>query len=280
MGNICVIGPRGSGKTTYLAALAYKKQTMGKSKKFNIIPLNDDARQLADKAENIICQGECLEPTVIGGEIKSVDDLPYYSFQLEIAKSWFVNPESFQVNVRDYPGEVFEKIANPNFSDAIYEGFINECLMKDVVGCLIILTEWEKANDSFYSQVMNQFIKLMDNRDRTHDLRLAVAMSKCERGELWSGRLDPETDLFRLHLPKTTNALRNNRILSQNLLRFYAISTFGVLKRNDPRPNRIDEQGKSGKASVLRDAPRWLSYNLIEPLHWLSQTTKLKGKVK
>ncbi|MCC3582679.1 hypothetical protein [Microcoleus sp. PH2017_30_WIL_O_A] len=278
MGNICVIGPRGSGKTTYLAALAYKKQTMGKSKKFKIIPLNDDSRKLADKAENIIRQGESLEPTVIGREIQTVDDLPYYSFNLEIKKSWLRNPESFQVNVRDYPGEVFEKIADQTLSDAIYEEFINECLMKDVGGCLILLTAWDKVDDSFYSRVMSRFIELMDSRDRTNDFRVAVAMSKCERGELWSGRLDSETDLFGLHLPRTRDTLREG-ITSQNL-RFYAVSTFGVLRRNDPRPNRIDEQGKFGRASVLRDAPHWQPYNLIEPLHWLSQITKVKGKVK
>jgi hypothetical protein len=278
MGNICVIGPRGSGKTTYLAALAYKNRTMGKSNFFKIIPLNDDSRKLAEKAENIICYGESLEPTVIGQEIQTVDDLPYYSFNLEIKKHWLANQESFQLNVRDYPGEVFEKIADPTISDNIYEEFINECLMKDVGGCLILLTAWDKADDSFYSQVMSRFIKLMDSHGRTNDLRLAVAMSKCERGELWPGRLDPETDLFGLHLPRTRAILRDN-IAPQNI-RFYAISTFGVLRRTDPRPNRTNEQGKSGKASVLREAPRWQPYNMIEPLYWLGKTTKAKGKVK
>ncbi len=278
MGNICVIGPRASGKTTYLAALAYKRRTSKKSKKFNIQPLGDDSREIADKAENIICQGASFEPNKIGGLIKTVDDLPLYSFNIEIQNSWFAKPESFQLNVRDYPGEIFEKIADPNQSDPICEEFIDECLRKDVVGCLILLTAWDRAADALYNQVMNRFIDLMDSHDRTDDFRLAVAMSKSERGELWPGRLDPETDLFRLHLPKTKDTLRE-RITSKNL-RFYAISTFGVLRRNDPRPNRIDERGKFGKASVLRDAPRWQPYNLIEPLHWLSQTTKSKGKVK
>jgi Double-GTPase 1 len=278
MGNICVIGPRASGKTTYLAALAYKRRTSKNSQKFNIQPLGDDSREIADKAENIICQGASFEPNKIGGLTKTVDDLPLYSFNIEIQNHWFTKPESFQLNVRDYPGEIFEKIADRNQSDPICEEFLDECLRKDVVGCLILLTAWDQAADTLYNQVINRFIDLMDSHHRTDDLRLAVAMSKSERGELWSGRLDPETDLFRLHLPRTRDSLRE-RITSQNL-RFYAISTFGVLRRNDPRPNRIDEQGKFGKASVLRDAPHWQPYNLIEPLYWLSQTTKVKGKVK
>ena len=278
MGNICVIGPRGSGKTSYLAALAYRNRIMRKSKGFKIIPLSDDSRKLAEKAENIICEGESVEPTVIGQEIQTVDDLPYYSFNLEIKKFVFSQPESFQLNVRDYPGEVFEKIADQNSSDSVYEEFINECLMKDVVGCLILLTAWEKGADRFYSRVMSRFIELMDAHDRTNDLRLAVAMSKCERGELWPGRLDPETDLFGVHLRQTRETLRE-KIIAPNL-RFYAISTFGVLRRTDPRPNRIDEQGKSGMASVLRDAPHWQPYNMIEPLYWLSKTPKTQVKVK
>ncbi|MEZ2250028.1 hypothetical protein [Microcoleus sp.] len=280
MGNICVIGPRDSGKTTYLAALAYKMRSSKNSKKFNIQPLGDDSKDIAEKAENIICQGASFEPNKIGGMTKGVDDLPQYSFNVEIHNSWFTKPDSFQLNVRDYPGEIFEKIADRDRSDPICEEFIEECLRKDVIGCLILLTAWDRAADALYNQVMNRFIDLMDDRDRTKDFRLAVAMSKSERGELWPGRLDPETDLFRLHLPNTTDTLRNSRILSQNLVRFYAISTFGVLDRNDPRPNRIDERGKYGKASVLRHTKSWKPYNLIEPLHWLSQTTKSKGKVK
>ena len=61
MGNIRVIGPRGSGKTTYLAALAYQPaKAMWKSKKFNIQAINEDTKKLADKAENIICEGASL----------------------------------------------------------------------------------------------------------------------------------------------------------------------------------------------------------------------------
>lgn len=272
MGNICVIGPRASGKTTYLAALAYaqdprRRQKRGRS--FKIQPLNDESRDLAAKAENIIQEGLSVEPTVIGEKIQTVDDLPYYSFKIDVKNGLSTKTESIQLNARDYPGEVFEKIADSHLSDSIHQEFIDECLMKDVVGCLILFTAWEKGSDSFYNQVMNKFIDLMDNGDRTQDLRLAVAMSKCERGEIWPGRLDPEVDLFGVHLPRTLATLKD-RILPKNL-RFYAMSTFGVLGRNNPRPNRIDQAGKEGKASVLRDAGKWRPYNMIEPLYWLSK---------
>lgn len=82
MGNICVIGPRASGKTTYLAALAYWENHQiqrNKGKGFHVQPLNDESRNLAEKAEDIILQGLSVEPTVIGDAIQTVDDLDYYS---------------------------------------------------------------------------------------------------------------------------------------------------------------------------------------------------------
>lgn len=273
MGNVCVIGPRSSGKTTYLAALAYKGKGGRQSKNFKIIPGNDDTRNLKEKAEEIICEGEGFEPNVIGQNgINNVSDLPVYLFNIEIKPNLVSKSEVFQLTVRDYPGEVFEKIENPKLSDSVHQEFINECLNKDVLGCLILLTSWDKGIDNFYSRVMTRFIELMGHHDRTHDLRLAIAMSKCERGELWPGRIDPETDLFKVHLPKTREILREE-IRSENLS-FYAISTFGVLSRNDPRPNRIDDQGKDRKASVLREPKHWQPYNIIEPLYWLGKPQK------
>jgi len=272
MGNIRVIGPRSSGKTTYLAALAYqpnKARADGKARRFNIQPLNDETRELADKAENIILEGESLEPTtVIGG----IDGLPDYSFNIEV-NSRFGKPEQITLAVRDYPGEIFEELAS-GLPNRIHEEFIEECLLKDVVGCLILLTEWEWGTDKFYRRVLQQFTKLMDDYDRRGDLRLAVAMSKCERGELWPGRLDPEIDLFDVHLRETKATLKDN-IPPQNL-RFYAISTFGVLRHNDPRPNRIDESGMNGRNSVLREASRWQPYGMIAPLYWLSTGKRIR----
>jgi len=271
MGNICVIGPRGSGKTTYLAALAYcpdQKRIGKKYSNFNIHALNEDAKELASKAENIICEGASLAPTEVAG---GIDSLPYYSFKIEIGH--WLKRNAIHLAVRDYPGEIFEELESRQ-TNQLHQEFIDECLMKDVAGCLILLTEWKRGTDKFYSRVLERFTELMDTHDRVKDLRLAVAMSKCERGELWPGRIDPEIDLFDVHLPKTKATLQA-KIQSQNL-HFYAISTFGVLRQNDPRPNRVDELGAGGRHSVLREASRWQPYGMISPLYWLSTGKRMK----
>ncbi|MBC6423699.1 MAG: hypothetical protein GDA43_22010 [Hormoscilla sp. SP5CHS1] len=269
MGNICVIGPRKSGKTTYLAALAYLSEKDNQN--YQITGITNDAKKLGDQAQTIILQGANMQPTEIDGvKIKSVFDLPLYSFKLEIKRRWLPKKEDIDLVFRDYPGEIFDELASGIYKP-VHQEFIDECFVKDVVGCLLLLHRWDRGGDRFYSQLMNRFIDLMDDRDRSLDLRLAVAMSKCERGELWPGRLDPEIDIFKVHLPRTTSILRN-KMPPQNL-RFYAISPFGVLKRNDPRPNRLDELGS--EHSVLRQTSEWAPYGMISPLYWLSKGKRM-----
>lgn len=273
-GNICIVGTRASGKTTYLAALVYHEEHSKGRKKFKVIPQNPESRNLADKAQNILLKGGDFEPTVM--QFKSIDELPFYSFGIEVKNRWNYASQSFQLTARDYPGEYFEGIANPSRYDRIQQDFIDECFT-DVMGCLIFLTGWEPGTDNFYNRIMRQFITLMDAHGRSQDLKLAVVMSKCERGEIWTGRLDPENDLFGIHLKETQKTLRRG-VIQQNL-RFFALSTFGVVnKRTDPRPNREDRIQKDEPASVLRYPEKWEPYNLIEPLYWLSQKPKLSEK--
>jgi hypothetical protein len=266
MGNICVIGPRASGKTTYLAGLSYFSEYKSSRSEYTIEPVNDETEKLAEDAEQMIYEGLVFEPTVRGGRINTVDDLPDYSFKIEV-KQGFLKPKiQIQLTVRDYPGEVFDSIIHAS-QDPILEEFIDECFRADVDGCLLLFTEWESSQDRSYSRLMKQFFKMMDEHDRLNNYRLAVAMSKCERGEIWPGRLDPETDLFGIYLKTTLKTIKKN--IPPKNLQFYAMSTFGVLGRHDPRPNRKDEVGNK-KGACLRDSGKWQPYNLVKPLCWLS----------
>ncbi|MDY7008931.1 MAG: hypothetical protein SWX82_34745 [Cyanobacteriota bacterium] len=267
MGNICIIGPRASGKTTYLAGLSYYSDYGGSSSKYTVSPLNDESRELKQQAKDTILNGLSLDGT--GNYVHTVDDLIYYSFKIEVKGGLFQPRSVILLNVRDYPGEVFENILYASGADSIHEEFINECLISDVDGCLLLFTEWESSKDDFYSQLMSRFLEIMDEHSRLHNYRLAVVMSKCERGEIWPGRIDPETDLFGVYLKKTLKILKK-RIPKENL-GFFALSTFGVLGRYDPRPNRDDAFGSGGRASTLRAPDTWRPYNLIEPLCWLNK---------
>ena len=49
MGNICIIGPTGAGKTTYLAGLAYWPEKTNPN--FQITAITNDAKNLASKGK-------------------------------------------------------------------------------------------------------------------------------------------------------------------------------------------------------------------------------------
>jgi hypothetical protein len=278
-GNIGVIGPRSSGKTTYLAALAYWPESRLKSKHKStfVIESNDGLEanaKIVEKAKERILEGSSFEPTTVAG---GVDDLASYMFTIKV-KRFLRTSDPINLVAVDYPGEIFNELVTGEVNSIHkHEEFIEKCLRKDVKGLLVLLPAWEKGSDSFYEQMIRKFIGLLDSHGRMDDLRLAVAMSKCERGEIWSGRLDPEQDLFKMHLPQTTTVLRNK--ISIKNVEFFAISTFGVLSRNDPRPNREDQIGQEGVNSVLRETEAWRPYGMIAPLYWLSTGERLNADI-
>jgi hypothetical protein len=270
MGNIRVIGPRASGKTTYLAALAYWPEgRRGSDKKsyFQVKPIGEDSENLMNSAENIICTGSNLEQTKI--EMGGIDDVPIYSFLIEVKNS-FQAPKTINLSVRDYPGEIFEDLLTPK---PIHQPYIDECFMADVEGCLVLLSQWESGQDKIYRRVFKKFIELMENQGRIGNLRLAVAMSKCERGELWPGRIEPEIDIFKQHFPETKYLLETK--LPVKNLAFFALSTFGVLRRTDPRPNRTNDVNNVRNSS-LRIPKIWRPYGMIAPIYWLSTGKHMK----
>ncbi|MBV5261881.1 hypothetical protein FLX56_26055 [Synechococcus moorigangaii CMS01] len=275
MGNIVVIGPRKSGKTTFLTGLAYwpqRQKALDKGSIFHIDAVNEGAQRLIKQAKDTILP----QSSVRGTEVLESSQIPDYHFRISLKRK-FAKEEVFDLVVRDSAGELFEDLQKRELSadkKEIFEDF----LRGDDIGCLILLSEWQKEDDEDYSLMFTHFLELLDINARTENFRIAIAMSKCERGELWSGRIEPEIDIFRLHFPRTLSALQRGNIPKKNV-RFFATSTFGVLDRNDPRPNRIDEPGKKGRFSVLREPDRWQPYNMISPLYWLQTGKRMRSDV-
>jgi hypothetical protein len=274
-GQICIVGPHGSGKTAYLTALAFHQThqlQQNKRIRYRIIAQSPESHKLVENARNLLKKGMQLESTVIGGATPTVDYLPFYQFTVEGKVKWYSREnKKFEITARDYPGEVFDRLADSKTINTVDLEFIDDCFINKV-GCLMMLSEWERGADTAYERMMKRFIELMEDSSGTENYKLAIVMTKCERGELWSGRLEPEIDLFQLHLKNTTKFLREK--FGEERLKFFALSTFGTLRRDNPRPNRKDLIGdRSGMiGSVLiqfEEEEDWKPYNLIEPLYWL-----------
>jgi energy-coupling factor transporter ATP-binding protein EcfA2 len=272
-GNICIIGPRGSGKTTYLAALAFHEKHQlqhNKRNQYIITAQNPESHELVEKAKNILIKGSQFERTEIGRRLQTVADLPFFQFTIEGKENFYTKNKKIEITARDYPGEIFDRLSKSTIISAKDRSFWEDCFINKI-GCLMMLSDWEGGADSAYERMMKRFIELMEESSGTKNYKLAIVMTKCERGELWTGRMEPELDLFQLHLADTTKFLRKK--FGKERLKFFAVSTFGTLRIDDPRPNRKDSIGKHGSiSSVLRQSVSkgdWKPYNLIEPLYWL-----------
>ncbi|MGK7956581.1 MAG: hypothetical protein AB4063_15235 [Crocosphaera sp.] len=282
---IRIIGPRRSGKTTYLATLAYcPKGLKEKYPGLKVTPHSDDAEKLVRFAEDILKKGAKLAGTPIDKEdlAEQIDRLPYYDFRLMIPKTAQGAMLRLDLSARDFPGEFFEMIAHPSRPAAIESWFED---LFSVTGWMVMMTDWQPGRDKHsYYPAFKQLCEEITIREETKpalkNLKIAVVMAKCERGELWTGRKDPDLDLFRVRLPKTYHYL--TEILPPERLQFFACSSFGVLGDSrwsfDPRPNRYnpDDGSVSEYNAFLRNAGQWYPYGLIPPLYWLATGKRIE----
>jgi hypothetical protein len=275
---ITVIGPRSSGKTTYLAGLALfpqsKFQKDGNRTKFDVIADEDNrnSRELQQKAKSILIEGHSLKPT---------DELIKYSFRIEVTHNG--KPTIIFLEATDFPGEGLDTI---NIPGSKYRGILEAQLSDQFNSFLILLSHWtppESDNKlTVMIQTFKEIVKTKVNPDDLKSCRLAVVMNKCEQGELWPSRLDPKRDLFDRYLHYTTRELQrflNDFGISQQNLEFFAMSTFGVIDQRDPRPNRKQELSSSVDpediSSVLRFPDKWRPYGMISPIYWLATGERL-----
>ncbi|NEP58916.1 MAG: hypothetical protein F6K31_18160 [Symploca sp. SIO2G7] len=270
--NIYVIGPQASGKTTYLSALTLIDYSKNKTHKLvTIKPLSANAKELKNEGKNMWMSQRPLSPTEIP---QNPHSLPEYNFLIEISSTFLPTPTKIKLNVRDYAGEFFNDLKRRSNIPRL-EQYLNYCLNDKAHGLLLILPKFlatgDDDADSFYMDVLQEIINEAENKNILSKLRLAIVMSKCERGELWPGRWEPERDLFKVHLPQTTAYLNKCRRMSHANIKFFALSSFGVLDIKDPRPNRYI----LGRASAaLNDRDKWFPYGLLNPLYWLATGKK------
>lgn len=271
MSEIRIIGPRGVGKTVYLASLAtfpHRTQFPG----LKIESVNEEAKELVRNAENILKQGARLAPS---------DDVIEYRIDITVPTSRLGIGTKIELSAKDYPGEIFEKLAHSYDWEEV-QLYIQEWF--GAKGWMVMLTDWDGNQDlSLYKQAFERLIDELDNeranKPALKNLRIAVVMAKCESGEIWTGRLDPGEDLFKIRLPITYDYLTSNTKLNSKNLRFFACSSFGVLGRRNPRPNRVFKIGLgSAEFAVLRKPTAWNPFGLLSPIYWLSTGRRLSNE--
>ena len=266
MTQISIIGTRTCGKTTYLAALAscpHRHKYPG----LEVTPIGPDAEELVTMAQDIIRRGHTLR----GNRREEIRK--DYEFDIKIPKL----TEPITLLVKDSAGELFDDLVlDKRYWEQDVKDLVKELCQTEVTGW-IIMTDWIKESDTkIYKPALKNLFTELNNYENsnkknqdTSKKRIAVMMSKCERGEAWTGRLDPGDDLFKLRLPETYQELQKQRYHPKRI-DFFACSSFGVLGDKNPRPNRlISPDNDMREYAYLREGNEWIPYGLFSPIYWL-----------
>ena len=290
--NIYIIGPRSSGKTTFLGALLSITKY---SQNINHRKVNVDTKGKTSELESQVRKSwetkKPLEPTNF-----PKDSLQNYEFLITINPQY--KPTEIELKAKDYGGEFFQELLRTDLSTKV-KPYIKDCL-KDANGWIVLLPDFclkDDINgftvveniDSFYRSVFHKLLSEFPKNDdifssdeltkienNLKEIRIAFVMSKCERGELWTRRWEPERDLFQVHLKNTRDFLRNNLSLKKNQIAFFALSSFGVFSKNDPRPNRLNIGRNLQDGAIIDNGELWRPFGLVNPLYWIATGRKWK----
>ncbi len=295
---IYILGPRASGKSTFLGALlSISDHSKNENhKRVNVNTRSDDSDKLRSKIRDRWITNKPLDPTNMRGNVNAD-----YEFSIKITTQFYPDVNII-LNTKDYGGEFFQDVLLESslLKSHYILPHIKECLM-EASAWVVLLPDFclidqpnqkqkpVKDVDGFYKRVFRKLLSeipektsLFSQDDRKkikqnlRKLRIAIVMSKCERGELWTRRKEPERDLFQVHLKNTRDFLRDTQKLSKNKLEFFALSSFGVLSSKDPRPNRINLGPQLKDGAMIDKFDEWRPYGLVNPLYWVATKRRWK----
>ncbi|NJN61150.1 MAG: hypothetical protein HC795_06115 [Coleofasciculaceae cyanobacterium RL_1_1] len=264
-----IIGDRGSGKTAYLASLAYWPNASSESPVQSITPMDEDGQELITKARDILEQGLELEPTDLDANIDSVKD---YALSITLKKhfsGWLGSEKLMQLNIscKDYAGEFFSDLLQKS-GDARLEDYLDDCCLSS--GLLFLIDGTSHRQDRNYALGMEKLLVELDRTDLdVKQRRIGVVLSKCEQPELWVKRHQPDR-LAQARFPLLSAQLNKWSKLGGGSVAYFTASAFGILGNQYPTPNATRvRRSQAGTASVIKNPARWRPFGLVSPIYWL-----------
>lgn len=275
---IRVIGDRGSGKTAYMASMAYWPNANPDSPVQSIIPINDEANELIAQAQNILEQGLQLEPTDLDASVLDVKD---YTLSITL-KDRFAAFRSgmlkLNISCKDYAGEFFSDLIH-KLGDSLLEDYLEDCL--EATGILFLLDGTTHRKDSEYANGLDKFLMALDRSDMDgKHRRIALVMTKCEQSELWINRHKPE-ELAKARFSQVYRKLETWSKSTGGEVSYFTTSAFGMLGNQFPEPNSKKlNRDRNGTTSVIKNPRRWRPFGLVAPIYWLCTGQHHKELVK
>jgi hypothetical protein len=276
-----IIGDRGSGKTAYIASLAYWPNADPSSPVQTVTSGNSETQELVAKAQNILEQGLQMEGSDLNDRVADVKD---YSLTI-VLKGQFsflqkvntviknvqsaMKPQLVQLNIscQDYAGEFFADLLH-KVGDSKLEDYLENCLLAN--GIMFLTDGTTHRKDSEYASGLDKFLVAIDRTDISRiQRRIAFVMTKCEQSELWVNRHNPK-ELAQLRFPKTFGKLQAWQQTGGGEVDYFTTSSFGVLGSKHPEPNSVRiKRDRDGTTSCIKDPKRWRPFGLVAPIYWL-----------
>jgi hypothetical protein len=269
--DIRVIGDRRSGKTVYMASLAYWPNAKADSPIQSVTSIGEQSasQELLKYAQDILEQGLELKGTPLNSNIREVKDYGLSILLKDQFKLSNLRSQSLKliINCKDYSGEFYSDLLNkPN--DPILYDYLSDCIR--ATGILLLIDGTAYAKDGDYARSLDAFFAAIDKADLLQDKkRIAFAISKCELSQLWVKRHDPR-GLVKSLFPQMMGKIEVWQQRGLGAVDYFTLSSFGILGKEYPEPNTIllaSDQG--GTKSSIRDPNRWRPFGLVSPIYWL-----------
>ena len=273
-GDIRIIGPRASGKTTYMAALVHWPNRDPNSPIQAINPTGGgDAQRLKDMARDILEDSKALPPNAL-------EEVLLYNLTSDLKPNFMLNPIAAVIrqNVRmvvsatDYPGELFTLLRD-NPRDETVQLYLNEC---QYATGLMIMIDGTSANDRFYSDALTALkneltLRFQQNAIDTRRYRIALVFSKAEQPLVWNYyKQNKINDFTNQRFRLTRHTLQQWRNDWRCSVACFFSSAFGTMGNPETANFRsTNRPGVNGTFGVIDRPEFWKPFGLIAPLYWL-----------
>ncbi|MDZ8105248.1 MAG: hypothetical protein RM338_06425 [Nostoc sp. DedQUE12a] len=274
--DIRIIGPRSSGKTAFMAALAYWPNADPDSPIQSVDPYDNASGDLIGMARDILADGRELASTDAG---ENADSLPIYTLLITLKPRLLNHPIPalknksirIQVSCREYPGEIIKDLRNISSSNSLLDSYLDDCATASSL--LLLIDGTAKQSDKDYAQALENLQKQLSDRlsldtARLRNYRIAVVFSKCEQAEVrvyWKNI----NNFANLKFPAVQTVVNKWRTLWGCSTNYFFCSAFGT-KGINPQPNfKIRNRDKNGIYGVIDNPKVWRPLGLVAPLYWI-----------
>jgi len=273
-GDIRIIGPRSSGKTTFMAALAHWPNRDPENSPIQLITPADgvDTQRLKDMARDILENSEALPGT-------RLDEVILYNLTIDLKPNFTLNPIAavtrrdvrMSVSATDYPGELFA-ILRDNPNDPTLQLYLDDC--QYATGLMIII-DGTSTNDRFCSDALNVLkreltLRFKHNKIDPRRYRIALVFSKAEQTLVWNfHKQNKITDFTKQRYKQTRYTLQEWRKQWGCSVACFFSSAFGTMGNPEQANCRVISRSANATFAVIDDPRYWEPFGLIAPIYWL-----------